>query len=180
MPFSYASVRARCVDAAPSVNSSAAAAMYARSRGVGDPVLAARWIAARPSSICCGERSPAKGFPQRLSAMPQWAIAQEGSLAATPSNAAIACANQNECRSATARLKSCRSAGAHDVTKLTFALPVRSSPPAACSCWRADVNAGIVRVNARSAGIIFISTSAYQWPRSERYPTTCSAVSQRR
>ena len=61
-------------------------------------------------------------------------MAQEGSVAATPSKAAIACANQNECSSATPRLKSCRNAGAHDVMKLTLSLPTSSAPPTAWSC----------------------------------------------
>src|SRR5262245_7294550 len=64
--------------------------------------------------------------------MPQYAIAQPGSVFSTPSNPLRASGNQNECSSATAWLNASFAAALHDVSKFT----VPTAPPgAACWCW---------------------------------------------
>src|SRR5262245_56936808 len=104
--------------------------MKHRSRGVGDPVDCVFSIAALPAAITCGDRSPPNGLPQWVSAMPQYAIAHEGSVVSTPSNPARASGNQNECSSATAWLNASLTAGAHEVSKLT----VPTLEPGAALC----------------------------------------------
>ena len=76
-------------------------------------------MAALPLAIVCGERWPANGLPQYVSAMPQYAIAQFGSSFSTPSNMARDSANQNEWRRATAWLNLVFVAGLQEVSKLT-------------------------------------------------------------
>ena len=98
----------------------------ARSRGLGEPVVIALSMDALVSSTVRAGLSPPNGLPQRLSAMPQWAIAQAGSRARISSNALMASGNQNECRSATPLLKSSFTAAAHDVSNFTLALPIWS------------------------------------------------------
>jgi hypothetical protein len=62
-------------------------------------------------------------------AVPQCAIAQPGSFSATAENVSTAAENQNECSSATPRLKSGCTAGVQEVWKVT--LPTRWGDPAA-------------------------------------------------
>ena len=59
------------------------------------------------------------GFDQRLSAMPQCAIAQVESVAAIWENARMEAPNSKECSSATARLTLVATLVAHDVGKRT-------------------------------------------------------------
>jgi len=72
------------------------------------------------------------GFVQRLSAMPQCAIAHVESRDSTVSKAAMAELNSNECRSATPRSNVDETAGAHDVAKWTA--PSFSGGAALCAC----------------------------------------------
>jgi hypothetical protein len=123
---SYAPIRAPWLPGSAAVTSWATAAMYARSRGVGDPVVAAFSIDALVSSTARAGLIPAKGLPHWLSAMPQCAIAHCPSAARMASNALMASGNQNECSSATPLLKSSFRGGAQEVSNFTLALPIAS------------------------------------------------------
>ena len=68
----------------------------------------------------------ANGLPQRLSAMPHFAIAHDGSVVSVALNASIARPNSNEWSSATARLNCGCAAALHEVSKET--VPSFSAP----------------------------------------------------
>ena len=106
------------------VRSVATASIYPRSRGVGEPVFFAVSIEIRIVSMVLAFFSPPNGLPQVESATPQCAMAQFGSLASTALTVLLDSGNQNECSSATAMLKSSFTAGAHDVSNLTLAVPI--------------------------------------------------------
>src|SRR5687767_10209622 len=88
-------------------------------------------MAACPSVSAFGHRRPANGLPQCASDAPQCAIAHDGSLVATSSNAFLASENENECSSATPRSNAAVTSGLHVVSKWTRP----SFSGAGCSCW---------------------------------------------
>ena len=77
-------------------------------------------IASRPSWSCeAGFIPAANGLPQRLSAMPQCAMAHDGSALSAASKASMARANSNEWSSATARSNAGCAAARQEVGKCT-------------------------------------------------------------
>src|SRR5205814_4866594 len=82
------------------------------------PMALALAIASPP---CCNIASLGgchRGY-HKLMAMPQWPIAQLGSVSVTVVNAFTASAYQNECRRATARSKCCWAGALHAIGKWT-------------------------------------------------------------
>jgi hypothetical protein len=86
-------------------------------------------MTALPVAIVCGDRWPANGLPQCVSAMPQYDMAQFGSVFRTDSKMARDSANQKECRSATASLNCVLTAGLQEVSKLTVPMSFGAIPP---------------------------------------------------
>src|SRR5215510_5982902 len=91
-------------------------------------MLLARAAVAAPSSRFLAGGAPASGLPSHDTAAPQAAIPQEGSAWTAASNPLVACENQNECSSATARVNTFWAAGVHDVGKFTV-------PSFSTDCW---------------------------------------------
>src|SRR5258707_6296972 len=76
--------------------------------------------ASQPSLRAAASGPPARGFARRMIAIPQYAIAQSGSLFATSANALAAGETQNECSMAIARSNCCWAAEVQDTGKCTF------------------------------------------------------------
>jgi hypothetical protein len=70
------------------------------------PIVRPFSTAAQPSCNALGDGGEASGFPRSVIAMPQPAMPQLGSAAATASKPLRAVSNQNECSAATARVNS--------------------------------------------------------------------------
>src|SRR5262245_34222766 len=96
-------------------------------------------------------------------------MAQSGSVFSTPSNQTRASGNQNECSSATARLKSSFTAGLHDVSKLT--VPTLEEDPLCCECSSC---ADTTRETANSANTHAKTVSCFIWDSFTNTPAYCS------
>src|SRR5262245_20972526 len=98
----------------------------------GDPVARPLSISPLPVAITCGERWPANGLPEYVSAMPQYAIAQFGSSLRTFSKPVRDSWNQNECSSATDSLNLVLTDGLQEVSKLTVPISFGAIPDMSC------------------------------------------------
>src|SRR4030095_5370490 len=92
--------------------------------------------------------------------MPEYDMAQFGSVFSTDSKMARDSANQKECRSATASLNCVLTAGLQEVSKLTVPMSFGAIPPCSCCCANAGRTSNEHKQQAVNKLFIFRTSAA--------------------